>query len=118
MSTKRSLEKCTIQGKEAHIGTFVAYPKSNCSGYHTKVHTGIIKRITDRGIWIKPSPGYENDKCGKIVEVTNGESKFILDNYDGWYSSYKLNPNYKIIERKKSLVHDWIWRKYYKCLVI
>lgn len=117
MSIKRSLEKCIIQGKEAHIGTFVAYPKSD-HGYHTKVHTGIIKRITDRGIWIKPSPGYENDKCGKIVEVTNGESQFILDNYNGWYSSYKLNPDYKLIERKKSLVHDWIWRECYKCLVL
>ena len=82
------------------------------------MHTGIIKRITDRGIWIKPSPGYENDKCGKIVEVTNGESQFILDNYNGWYSSYKLNPDYKLIERKKSLVHDWIWRECYKCLVL
>ena len=117
MSIKRSLEKCIIQGKEAHIGTFVAYPKSD-HGYHTKVHTGIIKRITDRGIWIKPSPGYENDKCGKIVEVTNGESQFILDNYNGWYSSYKLNPDYKLIERKKSLVHDWIGRECYKCLVL
>lgn len=117
MSTKKSLEKCTIQGKEARIGTFVAYPKSD-HGYHTKVHTGIIKRITDRGIWIAPSPGYENDKCGKIVEVTNGESQFILDNYNGWYSSYKLNPDYKLIERKKSLVHDWIWRECYKCLVL
>ena len=117
MSIKRSVEKCIIQGKEAHIGTFVAYPKSD-HGYHTKVHTGIIKRITDRGIWIKPSPGYENDKCGKIVEVTNGESQFILDNYNGWYSSYKLNPDYKLIERKKSLVHDWIWRECYKCLVL
>ena len=117
MSTKKSLEKCIIQGKEAHIGTFVAYPKSD-HGYHTKVHTGIIKRITDRGIWIEPSPGYENDKCGKIVEVTNGESQFILDNYDGWYSSYKLNPDYKLLERKKSFVHDWLWREYYKCLVL
>ena len=47
MSTKKSLEKCIIQGKEAHIGTFVAYPKSD-HGYHTKVHTGVIKRITNR----------------------------------------------------------------------
>ena len=117
MSTKKSLEKCNIQGKEAYIGTFVAYPKSDCSGYHTKVHTGIIKRITDRGIWIEPSPEYENDKCGKIIEVTNGEPKFITDS-NGWYSSYRSNPNYKLIEKKKSLVHDWIWRESYKCLVL
>ena len=117
MSTKKSLEKCIIQGKEAHIGTFVAYPKSDCSGYHTKVHTGIIKRITDRGIWIEPSPGYENDKCGKIIEVTNGEPKFITDS-NGWYSSYRSNPNYKLIEKKKSLVHDWIWKRFYTCIVL
>ena len=116
MSTKKSLEKCIIQGKEAYIGTFVAYPKSD-HGYHTKVHTGIIKRITDRGIWIEPSPEYENDKCGKIIEVTNGEPKFITDS-NGWYSSYRSNPNYKLIEKKKSLVHDWIWRESYKCLVL
>ena len=116
MSTKKSLEKCIIQGKEAYIGTFVAYPKSD-HGYHTKVHTGIIKRITDRGIWIEPSPEYENDKSGKMIEVTNGEPKFIMDN-NGWYSSYRSNPNYKLIEKKKSLVHDWIWRESYKCLVL
>ena len=69
MSTKKSLEKCTIQGKEAYIGTFVAYPKS------------------DYG-------------------------------YNGWYSSYRYNPNYKLIEKRKSLVHDWIWRECYKCLVV
>ena len=117
MSTKKSLEKCIIQGKEAHIGTFVAYPKSDCSGYHTKVHTGIIKRITDRGVWIEPSPEYKDDKSGKMIEVTNGEPKFITDS-NGWYSSYRSNPNYKLIEKKKSLVHDWIWRESYKCLVL
>ena len=117
MSAKKSLEKCTIQGKEAHIGTFVAYPKSDRLGYHTKVHTGIIKRITDRGVWIEPSPEYENDKSGKMIEVTNGEPKFIMDS-NGWYSSYRSNPNYKLIEKRKSLVHDWIWRECYKCLVV
>ena len=117
MSTKKSLEKCTIQGKEAYIGTFVAYPKSDCSGYHTKVHTGIIKRITDRGVWIEPSPEYKDDKSGKMIELTNGEPKFIMDS-NGWYSSYRSNPNYKLIEKKKSLVHDWIWRESYKCLVL
>ena len=116
MSTKKSLEKCIIQGKEAHIGTFVAYPKSDF-GYHTKVHTGIIKRITDRGVWIEPSPEYKDDKSGKMIEVTNGEPKFITDS-NGWYSSYRSNPNYKLIEKKKSLVHDWIWRECYKCLVV
>ena len=117
MSTKKSLEKCTIQGKEAYIGTFVAYPKSDY-GYHNRVHTGVIKRITDKGVWIEPSPGYETDKCGKTVEVTNGEPKFIVNNTSGWYTSYKYNPNYKLIEKKKSLVHDWIWRESYKCLVL
>ena len=117
MSTKRSLEKCTIQGKEAYIGAFVAYPKSDRSGYHTKVHTGIIKRITDRGVWIEPSPEYKDDKSGKMIEVTNGEPKFIMDS-NGWYSSYRYNPNYKLIEKRKSLVHDWIWRECYKCLVV
>ena len=116
MSTKKSLEKCTIQGKEACIGTFVAYPKSD-HGYHTKVHTGIIKRITDRGVWIEPSPEYKDDKSGKIVEVTNGEPKFIIESNDR-YSSYRSNPNYKLIEKKKSLVHDWIWIECYKCLVV
>ena len=104
MSTKKSLEKCIIQGKEARIGTFVAYPKSDF-GYHTKVHTGIIKRITDRGIWIEPSPGYENDKCGKIVEVTNGESQFILDNYNGWD---KVFLNNKDLESLNAEVVDWL----------
>lgn len=116
MSTKNSLEKCIIQGKEARIGTFVAYPKSDF-GYHTKVHTGIIKRITDRGVWIEPSPEYKDDKSCKMIEVTNGEPKFIIESNDR-YSSYRSNPNYKLIERKKSLVHDWIWRECYKCLVL
>lgn len=115
MSTKKSLEKCTIQGKEAYIGTFVAYPKSNRSGYHNRVHTGVIKRITDRGVWIEPSSGYENDKCGKNIEVTNGEPKFIVDN-NTW--CYRYNPNYKLIEIKKSLVHDWIWKKFDTCIVL
>lgn len=117
MSTKKSLETCTIQGKEAVIGTIVAYPKSDYSGYHTKIHVGTIKRITDQGVWIEPNEEYADDKCGKTIVITNGEPQYIRENQN-WYSRYMYNPNYKVLGKNKSLVHDWIWKEFDRCLVL
>lgn len=116
MSTAKSLEKCTIQGKEAVIGTKVAYPKTK-HGYHARVHVGTIKRITDQGVWIEPNKEYADDKCGKTIVITNGEPQYIRENQN-WYSRYVYNPNYKVLGRHKYLVHDWIWKEFDRCLVL
>lgn len=96
-----------VNDSEIRIGDKVAYPQSRYGGYRTSVHTGVVKHITDCGIWILPDDNFvENDASKK--------KKYPISGYRNSFG--RDIPVYDYSKGTKTEYYDLCWKYSHRCM--